>query len=312
MSLRTGRKPVYGNGKKTSLRKQEENLFIKPVRTEKVSDSDVWSSRMKIYTLVGKSGTGKSFHAMDFCRENRIDGIIDDGLFIYRNTVIAGVSAKKAETKVGAIKTAMFFNEEHRGKVAEAIKEKKPSSLLILGTSDRMTDKIIEALGLPADDIKRVYIEDITSEEDRAIAREQRDVMGKHVIPAPTLQLKHTFSGYFLDPIRLLKGREQGMAAERTVVRPTYSYMGDYIVSDHAISDMADCVAEKTPGISRVIYLSQVPIPENYSLDVAIEVKLGYPIWETAAVFQRALQEAVENMTAFSVMKVDVEVRSII
>ena len=38
---------------------------------------------MRIYTLVGKSGTGKSFHAMDLCRKENIESIIDDGLYIY-------------------------------------------------------------------------------------------------------------------------------------------------------------------------------------------------------------------------------------
>ena len=37
---------------------------------------------MRIYTLVGKSGTGKSFHAMDLCRKENIESIIDDGLYI--------------------------------------------------------------------------------------------------------------------------------------------------------------------------------------------------------------------------------------
>ena len=41
---------------------------------------------MKIYTLVGKSGTGKSFHAMELCRKKQIESIIDDGLIIYQNT----------------------------------------------------------------------------------------------------------------------------------------------------------------------------------------------------------------------------------
>ena len=38
---------------------------------------------MQVYTLVGKSGSGKSFHAMELCKKKQIDGIIDDGLFIY-------------------------------------------------------------------------------------------------------------------------------------------------------------------------------------------------------------------------------------
>ena len=133
---------------------------------------------MDVYTLVGRSGTGKSFHAMNLCKKYNIEAIIDDGLFIYKNTVVEGVSAKRASTKIGAVKTALFMDDEIRDKVAAAIKKKNPKSILVLGTSDGMADRIIERLGLPplpADSLSRIHIEDITTPEERAAAREQRD-----------------------------------------------------------------------------------------------------------------------------------------
>ena len=74
---------------------------------------------MQVYTLVGKSGSGKSFHAMELCKKNHIEGIIDDGLFIYKNSIVAGVSAKRSQTKIGAVKVALFLDEE----VCEQVKE---------------------------------------------------------------------------------------------------------------------------------------------------------------------------------------------
>ena len=66
---------------------------------------------MKIYALIGKSGTGKSFHAMELCRKLQIQSIIDDGLFIYQSTVVAGISAKRQSTKIGAVKVALFRHD---------------------------------------------------------------------------------------------------------------------------------------------------------------------------------------------------------
>ena len=79
---------------------------------------------MKVYGLVGKSGTGKSFQAMSFCREKNIECIIDDGLFIRRSKILAGKSAKRQSTKMGAVKTAIFTDEEHRREVAEVADRK--------------------------------------------------------------------------------------------------------------------------------------------------------------------------------------------
>ena len=68
---------------------------------------------MKVYTLTGKSGTGKSYQAINLCKEKNIVSIIDDGLFIYKNRVEAGISAKRQKTMAGAIKTALFTLDEH-------------------------------------------------------------------------------------------------------------------------------------------------------------------------------------------------------
>ena len=42
---------------------------------------------------------------------------------------------------------------------------------------------------------------------------------------------------------------------------------------------------------------------------MGITVIAGYPIWETAMDFQSKLAEVIENMTAFNVEKIDVEVK---
>ena len=57
-------------------------------------------SKIKVYAFVGPSGTGKSYRAQMVASENGIHYIIDDGLLIKDNEVIAGVSAKKAPTNV--------------------------------------------------------------------------------------------------------------------------------------------------------------------------------------------------------------------
>lgn len=269
---------------------------------------------MRIFTLVGKSGTGKSFHAMELSRQNNIEAIIDDGLFIYKNTVMAGSSAKRAGTKIGAVKTALFINDEQTAAVKKQIEKCKPESILILGTSKGMVDKIMERLELPkpADDSpNRIAIEDITTEAERRKARQQRDQLGKHVIPAPAPQLKRSFAGYFMDQLRFFRGKDQGLGSDRTVVRPTYSYLGDYLISERSINDIVSCVVKRHPAGAKTVYISQSANPEAYEIFVAMRLRHGYPAWQCAAEIQKQIKEAVEGMTAFNVSKVDIEIRAV-
>ncbi|MBQ5441477.1 MAG: ATP-binding protein [Firmicutes bacterium] len=274
---------------------------------------------MEIYTLTGSSGTGKSYRAMDICKEHNIDAVIDDGLFIYKGTIIAGESAKKSGTKIGAIKEAIFNDEQKAKKVARAIRHKNPRSILILGTSDAMADLIIERLELNmskrghrkvSKPVKRIYIEDITTEAERTEARKQRKNMGKHVIPAPAMQLKRSFAGYFLDTLGLFKGRAQA-TNERTVVRPSYSYIGDYVLSDKVINDICEITARKKKIISDVIMVTQEPSPENYVINIAVKIRPNCSLWDDVLDYQKAVNDMVEEMTAFNVSEVNVEVRGI-
>jgi len=264
---------------------------------------------MRAYTLVGKSGTGKSFHAMNLAKKLDIKAIIDDGLFIYDNIVIAGISAKKATTKIGAVKTALFYKEEHRISVIKAIETKNPKTILILGTSDEMIEKIIERLELKLDgEPIKIRIEDITTEEERATAQIERQRYGKHVIPAPTMQLKKNFAGYFMTPLNLFRGNAH---TERTVVRPPFSYKGEYIIGEEVITDIIFLAAKEVPGIKKILRVVHSPNVDDYKLHILIRIKEGYPLWETAYDFQKEVNDKIEYMTAFNVTKVDCEVRGI-
>ena len=97
---------------------------------------------MKIYALVGASGTGKSYNSIRVAASCGADYIIDDGLLINKNKIIEGSSAKKEATLVAAVKKAIFENEENRTAMIEAISLCKPNGILILGTSVKMAEKI--------------------------------------------------------------------------------------------------------------------------------------------------------------------------
>ncbi len=271
---------------------------------------------MKVYSLSGKSGTGKSFQAVNLCRQLNIESIIDDGLFICRNKVVAGISAKRQTTKIGAVKTALYTKEEHAEEVKEAIKRIKPSSILVLGTSDEMIDKILKRLEL-GKPIKRVYIEDITTKEERETAHKQRHEMGQHVIPAPTFQIKRQFSGYFMLPIRILKGLGTWKdITEKSVVRPTYSYLGEYKISEKVMSDIVTCVKNEGDTVYEIlkVMVSQDQAVGNEGIDIYLVVNLQYgeDLPSAARAFQQRVAEQIELMTAFIVDKVDVEIRDII
>ena len=268
---------------------------------------------MKVYGLIGKSGTGKSFQAVNLCRELNIESMIDDGLFICRNKVAAGVSAKRQNTKVGAVKTALFTDDSHCDSVKASIEKMKPSSILVIGTSDRMVEKIARRLQLGRIE-KRIYIDQITTEAQRATAKKQREEMGQHVIPVPTFQLKRQFSGYFMLPARMLL-RELGPwreISEKSVVRPTYSYLGQYRISEKVFSDIIECVRREDANVAEVSRVGVIRRQDGIDLYVTALFRRGVQLPEAAKAFQRNAVDKIEKMTSFNVNRLDLEVKGIV
>lgn len=268
---------------------------------------------MKVYALVGKSGTGKSYQAVNLCKELNIEAIIDDGLFIEGNDVVAGISAKRQATMIGAIKTALFTTDEHKEIVIAKIKEVSPKSILVLGTSIEMVNRIAARLELPEIE-KIINIEQITTEKEREEARRQRHDFGKHVIPVPTFQLKRDFAGYFVDPLKIFRtwGKNKGSVfSEKSVVRPTYSYLGDYIISDKVIEDIIFNVVKRSGSVRSVVRTDIMQNEENLEIKILVFMRKGYNIIEEARKLQKSINEKIDYMTAFNAERIDVEIRGI-
>ncbi len=277
---------------------------------------------MKIISFTGKSGTGKSYQATALAQRRSIDAIIDDGLLIYKGSVVAGTSAKKSPSKREAMRIALFNHDWHKKEVVNALVKYHPESLMIIGTSDKMTNIVCESLGLHEPE-ERIYIEDVTTEEEREEAHYYRHVQGEHVIPAPMGQLKRDFAGYFMNPLKQFMDKalhnedvpETGEEAEdefnRTVVRPQYSYFGMFTITEQAIRDIVSITANKY--YDKLVIVDRLGNGKQINMVITIDVRLlqSNDMVETCEQFQKDVHTAIEEMTSFSVDSVNIRIRDI-
>ena len=269
--------------------------------------------KLKVYGFVGPSGTGKSYRAQMVASEKGINFIIDDGLLIKDNQVIAGLSAKKAPTKIETVKHALFYNEEEKKPIQQALKKYKPSKILILGTSDGMVQKIAANLGLP-EISEVVYINEVATEEEMQTARHIRVTEGKHVIPVPTFELKKDFSGYLLDPLQIFKSKGAGQKpyiSEKTIIRPTFSYLGKFTISDAVFRQIMEYLAEKMPAIHKVIRTRATSTQAGPSIYMEVTVTYGYNMQQCLKEFKEKARKEIENLTAMNVKDVEIIVKGV-
>jgi len=246
-------------------------------------------------------------------KQRGIECIIDDGLFVKDNKVIAGSSAKKAKTKIESVKQALFSKEEQKIEMAKAIEKYKPQSILILGTSDGMVEKIVENLNFSPIS-ERIYIHEVATQEEMEKARNIRISQGKHVIPVPTFEIKKDFSGFLLDPLQIFKWKGKDTMPymdEKSIIRPTFSYLGKYTISDGVFREIAEYIALKTEPIHKVLKTRVENKNDGIYLYMEVVVVYGYNIMEVINDFKNKVQHDIDRLTAMSLSKIDVLAKNI-
>jgi len=266
--------------------------------------------RIKTFALVGESGTGKSFRAKLVAQKYGIDFIIDDGLLIRDNRILAGHSAKKEKSFMAAVKVALFDDKEQRQDVIKRLRNEKFKKILLLGTSEKMVTKIAARLDLPAP-ARIIHIEDIATQEEIERAIRTRKIEGKHVIPVPSIEVKRNYPHIFYDAIRIFTRRRlqetlvnKAQMHEKSVVRPEYSKRGKVIISEAALSQMViHCVDE----YNQQIVIKKISVKDDdagYRLVITIDVPFGLQLGGDMHELQQYVIDNIERFTGILIEEV--------
>ena len=267
---------------------------------------------IKTYALIGESGTGKSFRAILVAQKYGIDYIIDDGLLIKENRILTGHSAKKEKTFMAAVKVALYDDRKNRDNMVKLLRSEKVRKILILGTSEKMVNKISARLELPAP-MRIIHIEDIASRDEIEKAIRTRKIEGKHVIPVPAIEIKRSYPQIFHNAIRILRPRRLqdtlGNAPqlhEKSIVRPEYSKRSKVLISEAALSQMViHCVDE----YNEQILIKKISVKDDkagYRLVITLDVPFGLQLGGDMQDLQQYIIDNIERYTGILIEEVNI------
>ncbi|MBQ4379283.1 MAG: hypothetical protein II821_08825 [Treponema sp.] len=267
-----------------------------------------------VFAFFGPSGTGKSFRAKLVAQRYGIKVIIDDGLLIQDDEILAGKSAKLEKNYMGAVRAALFDDKEHRDSVARAIIKNKIKKILILGTSEKMVNKIAVRLQLPLPE-KYIRIEDISTPEQMEEARRSRQIEGKHVIPVRSYEVKNqSYSKIFYDSIRVSTAKNQFLYKllgkifgkkdtepsqntklfEKSLVRPAFSQSERKECSHAVLAQMTMSFIGEFNEHVRIKKLTVRNEKNGYTFIMTVDVPLG-----------RELTQISEELKAFIISMIE-------
>ncbi len=265
---------------------------------------------VKVYALVGRSGTGKSYHSKLVAAKYKIDLIIDDGLLIKGDKIVAGHSAKQDPNFISAVRTAVFDDDEHREQVMNALLKEKYKKILIIGTSEKMIGKITKRLELPPAE-KIIHIEDISSPEDIETAMRIRFTEGKHVIPVPSIEVTRSYPQIVYDSLKILKKNRtaKDKSYEKTIVRPEFSRPDKEEITEQALTQMVRHAITDYDPVIKVKKARGIKTPDStYSLQVTLQLPIRHYMTTTISDLQEYITECIEKYGGILLKSVSIEI----
>ena len=276
--------------------------------------------KVQVYALVGESGTGKSFRSKLLAEEYGIHAIIDDGLLIQDDKIVAGRSAKREKTYMGAVRVALFDDKDHRDSVAKVLRKTHIKKILLLGTSEKMVSKIAMRLQLPQPQ-KIIHIEEIATKEEIEKAVKSRQVEGKHVIPVPTIEVKKNYPQILSSSMRDFFSQKKwfhkklknpnGKMIEKSIVQPEFSKKGRIEISEAALTQMTmHCVNECDPDV-KIKKITIKTDSRGYRLIVLIDVPFGTQLTGKIHKLQQYIIDKIESYTGILIEEVSIVIDKI-
>ncbi len=274
-----------------------------------------------VYALVGKSGTGKSFRAKLLAEKLGIPYIVDDGLLIFGDTILAGRSAKQEKLYVSAIKTALFLNSKQRQDVIKVLRERKTKKILLLGTSSKMVEKLASQLDLPPIN-QIIQIEEIANQKDIEAAIKSRFEEGKHVIPVPAIEVKRDYAQILSESIRIFfngnkrrNGGKKSKFFEKSIVQPDFQKKvatgGKVTITEAALTQMIfHCIDEYDDEI-QVKKVKIKVLKSGYSIVLNIIVSYGKPLTGGLDELSKYICDTIQRYTGIIIKDLEISVDEI-
>ena len=128
------------------------------------------------------------------------------------------------------------------------------------------------------------------------------------------MKLKRIFHGYILDPLQIFKFKGKGndpYIAEKSIIRPTFSYLGNFTISDTVFRQIAEYLAKRTQGIYRVIRTRVESTPEGPNIYMEVSIEFGTNILETLREFKQRIKKEIEILTTMNVQEITIVAKGI-
>lgn len=117
-----------------------------------------------------------------------------------------------------------------------------------------------------------------------------------------------------LDPLQIFKSKGKGQKpyiSEKSIIRPTFSYMGKFTISDLVFRQILEYLAQKTPAIHKILRTRVENYGEGVKIYMEVSIVYGFNVVDGLNNFKEKSKKEIETLTAMNVVELEVVAKSI-
>lgn len=95
------------------------------------------------------------------------------------------------------------------------------------------------------------------------------------------------------------------------MIRPTFSYLGNYTISDSVLKDIIEHLSKKAEAIYKIARIRIEKTDQGASIYIEIIIKYGYNVMTQLQNFKKQCIREIENLTAMNVEKLQILAKGI-
>lgn len=118
--------------------------------------------------------------------------------------------------------------------------------------------------------------------------------------------------------LQIFKSTGKGNApyiAEKSLIRPAFSYLGNFTISDTVFKQIIEVVLGKIDGVYKlhraIIKKEEGGYGDGVFIYIEVIIEFGYNIKELTDIIKARIKKEVENLTAMNVLRMEIYIKNI-
>jgi len=117
-----------------------------------------------------------------------------------------------------------------------------------------------------------------------------------------------------LNPLKIFqrkKDKPDYYVTEKSVVRPTFSYLGKYLISDRALIQIIKYSCSEVLSLYKILDIKIKNFEDGIVINIDVTLYYGSRLIDSTKKIQELVKKEVEAMTSLNILSINVEVKSL-